>query len=129
MMVSRRPFPSVSGRERVTAYTLLNSRGASVEILDLGGIVRSIRVPDRRGHFADIALGQDSMEAYRANPSCTGAILGRNANRIAGARFSIDGKEFLLDNNLGPHNIHGGREGYSSRRFRATATAGAGPRN
>jgi aldose 1-epimerase len=126
MSISRRPFPSGVDGERVTAYTLGNSRGASVEILDSGGIVRSIRVPDRHGRMADVALGQDSMDDYRSNPSCTGAILGRNANRIADASFSIDGKEYRLDRNLGRHNIHGGRAGYSTVLFDAEACEEAG---
>jgi len=117
MGITLRSFPGIPGQEAVTAYTLENAMGASVEILDLGGIVRSIRVPDRYGRLDDIALGQDTMEAYRTNRSCTGAILGRNANRIAGATFSIDGKEYTLDRNLGLHNIHGGSAGYSTVKF------------
>lgn len=119
MGISQRSFPSASCTEPVTAYMLTNSQGATVEILDLGGIIRSIHVPDRDGRFADIALGQDSMEAYQKNNSCTGAILGRNANRIADACFPIDGKEYRLDRNFGRHNIHGGRAGYSTVKFTA----------
>ena len=120
MKVNERLF-STSGEEPVVkAYTLENEQGAAVEILDFGGIIRRICLPDRQGNLADIALGQDSLTAYHQNPSCTGSLLGRNANRIANASFSIDGQTYDLDRNLGLHNIHGGGQGYARQKFAAT---------
>lgn len=89
-------------------YTLTNSHGMEVRTMNYGGIIVSIRVPDRKGELADVVLGHEAMEEYIPNPPYFGAIVGRYANRIANGTFSLDGKTYTLPKNDGPNTLHGG---------------------
>ena len=89
-------------------YTLTNTNGVEVRAMNYGGIILSIRVPDRKGEFADIVLGHDTLEGYIPNPPYLGAIVGRYANRIANGTFTLDGKTYNLPKNDGPNTLHGG---------------------
>jgi aldose 1-epimerase len=84
-----------------------------------GGIIVSLSVPDRHGRSADVVLGHDSLEEYLSDSSYFGAIIGRFANRIAGARFTVDGKSYRLAANDGPNHLHGGRTGFDRVVWRA----------
>ena len=75
--------------------------------------------------MADVVLGHDSLEAYRSDTSYFGAIVGRYANRIAGARFAIDGKSYQLSANAGPNHLHGGRTGFDRVLWEATPFSAA----
>src|SRR5215210_5583833 len=77
-----------------------------------GGTIVSLSVPDRDGRMADVVLGHDLLEEYVRDSSYFGAIVGRFANRIAGARFTLDGKPYRLTANDGPNHLHGGRTGF-----------------
>jgi aldose 1-epimerase len=88
-------------------YTLTNESGMQVTITDFGATVVSIKVPDRNGNFADVVLGYDSVEGYESGTASFGATVGRYANRIGGARFSLDGKEYTLAKNNGQNHLHG----------------------
>ncbi|MGC2447162.1 MAG: aldose epimerase family protein [Candidatus Sulfotelmatobacter sp.] len=92
----------------VILYTLKNSHGMEVRAMNYGGIIQAIRVPDRKGNFADIVLGHDTAEGYMPNPPYIGAIVGRYANRIANGTFTLDGKTYNLPKNDGPNTLHGG---------------------
>ena len=92
----------------VILYTLKNSHGMEVRAMNYGGILQAIRVPDRKGNFADIVLGHDTAEGYMPNPPYIGAIVGRYANRIANGTFTLDGKTYNLPKNDGPNTLHGG---------------------
>jgi aldose 1-epimerase len=105
--VEQEPFGTREGRP-VTLYKLTNSHGVEVHAMNYGGIILSIRVPDRKGQFADIVLGHDTMEGYIPNPPYIGAIVGRYANRIANGTFTLDGKTYTLPKNDGPNTLHGG---------------------
>ena len=105
--VQQQPFGSRDGRP-VTLYTLTNSHGVEIRAMNYGGIILSIRVPDRKGQFADIALGHDTLEGYIPNPPYLGAIIGRYANRIANGTFTLDGKTYSLPLNNGTNTLHGG---------------------
>ena len=105
--VQQQPFGTKDGRP-VTLYTLTNSHGVEVRAMNYGGIILSMRVPDRKGQFADIVLGHDTLEGYIPNPPYFGAIIGRYANRIANGTFSLDGKTYTLPKNDGPNTLHGG---------------------
>src|SRR5579862_6820550 len=107
--VEQQPFGTREGRP-VTLYKLTNSHGVEVHAMNYGGIILSIRVPDRKGQFADIVLGHDTMEGYIPNPPYLGAIVGRYANRIANGTFTLDGKTYTLPKNDGPNTLHGGTE-------------------
>jgi aldose 1-epimerase len=105
--VEQTDFGTRDGRP-VTLYTLTNSHGVEVRAMTYGGIILSIRVPDRKGQFADIVLGHDKLEGYIPNPPYLGAIVGRYANRIANGTFTLDGKTYTLPKNDGPNTLHGG---------------------
>ena len=91
-------------------YTLTNANGVEVDTMNYGGIIVSIRVPDRKGQFADIVLGHENLEGYLPNPPYIGAIVGRYANRIANGTFTLDGKTYTLPKNDGPNTLHGGTD-------------------
>lgn len=91
-------------------YTLTNANGMEVDAMNYGGIIVSIRVPDRKGQFADVVLGHENLEGYVPNPPYLGAIVGRYANRIANGTFTLDGKTYTLPKNDGPNTLHGGTE-------------------
>jgi len=105
--VQLQPFGTRDGRP-VNLYTLTNSHGVEVRVMNYGGIILSIRVPDRKGQLADIVLGHETMEGYIPNPPYLGAIVGRYANRIANGSFTLDGKTYTLPKNDGPNTLHGG---------------------
>ncbi len=93
--------------------TLKNARGMEVRAIPYGGIITSIRVPDRDGHFDDVVLGYDDVENYKkSNGPYMGAIIGRYANRIAKGTFTLDGKVYKLATNNGPNHLHGGNKGF-----------------
>jgi aldose 1-epimerase len=94
----------------VNLYTLTNANGVEVDTMNYGGIILSIRVPDRKGKFADIVLGHEDLDGYIPNPPYIGAIVGRYANRIANGTFSLDGKTYTLPKNDGPNTLHGGSD-------------------
>jgi aldose 1-epimerase len=96
----------------IRIYTLTNQKGIEVRIMNYGGIVVSIKTPDRNGTMADIVLGFDSLDGYTANPSpFFGALVGRYANRIAHARFTLDGVQYKLEDNDHGNTLHGGTHG------------------
>lgn len=89
----------------------LSCGAVEVRILSYGGIVTSVRVPDREGRIDDIVLGHDALEHYLAGTQYFGATIGRYGNRIARGRFSMDGAEYQLALNEGPHHLHVGPRG------------------
>lgn len=105
--VQQQAFGTRDGRP-VTLYTLTNAHGVEVRAMNYGGIIVSLRVPDRKGQFADVVLGHDTAEGYMPNPPYIGAIVGRYANRIANGQFKLDGKTYDLPKNDGPNTLHGG---------------------
>jgi len=113
------------GGAAVTRYTLSNAHGMSVSILDYGGIIQSLSVPDRRGHEADVTLGFANIQGYtsaaylKSNPYF-GAIIGRYANRIAGGKFTLNGKQWSVDVNNNANSLHGGFTGYDKEMWDAT---------
>jgi aldose 1-epimerase len=107
--VQEKPFGTQAGRP-VTLYTLTNANGVEVDTMNYGGIILSIRVPDRKGQFADIVLGHENLEGYIPNPPYIGAVVGRYANRIANGTFTLDGKTYTLPKNDGPNTLHGGTD-------------------
>jgi aldose 1-epimerase len=95
------------------AITMKNSRGMEVTAIPYGGIITSIRVPDRDGRLDDIVLGYDSPDSYvKNNAPYMGAIIGRYGNRIAKGLFVLDGQTFHLATNNGPNHLHGGNKGF-----------------
>jgi aldose 1-epimerase len=111
-----RAFGKLADGRPVHLYTLKNASGLIAEISDYGGIVVSLRVPDRAGHSADVALGFNTLAEYQEKYPYIGAIIGRVGNRIAHGKFSLDGKTYTLvtNNNPGgmPCQLHGGIKGF-----------------
>src|SRR5271165_2833286 len=105
--VQQQPFGKQGGRP-VTLYTLTNAHGVEIRAMNYGGIIVSIKVPDRKGQFAEVVLGHENLEGYIPNPPYFGAIVGRYANRIANGTFTLDGKTYTLPKNDGPNTLHGG---------------------
>lgn len=89
-------------------YTIKNRNGMSLVVSDYGAVIKSIIVPAKNGKNIDVVLGYDSLAGYENDKDSIGAFLGRNANRIKDARFTIDGKTYELEKNDGNNNLHSG---------------------
>lgn len=101
------------GADSVFQYTLTNKNGLIVKILNYGGTVTDIITPDKSGKMGNVVLGYDSLAGYLQNGNpYFGCLVGRYANRIANAKFTLDGKEYTLPANDGPNTLHGGRKGF-----------------
>src|SRR5713226_7426834 len=96
----------------VESFTLRNAHGLEVRAITYGGIVVSVRVPDRAGRLDDVVLGHDALGGYMDGSSYFGAVVGRYANRIARGRFALDGRIHQLTVNDGPNHLHGGFRGF-----------------
>ena len=123
--VTSGPYGEFEGQP-VTLFTLTNVDGMVAEIIDYGGIVVSLKTPDREGKLDDVVLGYDNFSGYLNDKAYLGAVAGRYANRIAKGKFSIDGQEFQLATNNGPNHLHGGVRGFDKRLWTATATIDGG---
>jgi aldose 1-epimerase len=117
--ITRQPFGTVGGQP-VDLYTLTNARGMEVKIMTYGGIIQSIRVPDRSGQMTDVVLGLPTVADYVKNSPYFGAILGRYANRIAKGTFTLDGVTYQLPINNGVNSLHGGTEGFDKQVWQTT---------
>lgn len=102
--------------DSIKKYTLTNKNGMKVEVINFGGIITSLTAPDRNGKYEDVVLGFTKPEGYfEGNPYYFGALIGRYGNRIANAKFSLEGKTYEIDKNDGPNSLHGGKEGFHTR--------------
>lgn len=108
MSVHIRNFGMTADSKEVHLYTLESVSGMRVSVTDLGGMLQEVSVPDGKGGFIDVALGYDGASGYLRFGGSLGAIIGRNANRIAGASFDLGGTTHRLTNNDGENNIHSG---------------------
>ena len=115
MSITQKPFGIDQIGRPMTLYTMTNRGGASVSVLDFGAHIVSVKVPDREGKLADVCLGYDTLMEYDQNPSYLGAAVGRYGNRIGGAKFTLNGREYTLFPNDGRNNLHGGREGFDKK--------------
>jgi aldose 1-epimerase len=112
MNVQKSSFGKTPEGEEVDLYTLTNANGLKASVITYGGILVSLEVPDRKGKLEDIVLGYDSLGAYVEKNPYFGAIVGRYANRIAAARFSLRGVQYRLAKNDGENHLHGGNKGF-----------------
>jgi aldose 1-epimerase len=121
--IKQAPFGTLPGGEQVSQFTLTNNKGMTVKILDFGGVITEIHVPDREGQFADVALGFDTLAPYLKASPYFGALIGRYGNRIAKGRFVLDGKEYQLPVNNGDNHLHGGEPGFDKVLWTASVEA------
>ncbi|HTH60429.1 MAG TPA: aldose epimerase family protein [Paraburkholderia sp.] len=110
--LSFEPWGTLPGGDPVRLYTLRNTHGMKVAISDLGATLVSWHAPDRAGRLADVLLGHDTPDAYYTSPAYMGGLVGRWANRIDGARFTLDGIDYALDRNENGNLLHGGASGF-----------------
>ena len=108
----REQFGMLSDGRPVDAYRLSNANGASVNILNYGGVIQSFVVPDRQGRLGDVALGYLDFASYEVNTPHFGALVGRYANRIANGCFTLDGQTFELTARERGFTLHGGARGF-----------------
>ncbi len=98
--------------DSIKVFTLTNEQGLSMRVMELGGVVLSLMVPDRQGNLDDVVLGFDRLEPYLKESPYFGALIGRYGNRIAKGMFTLDGHQYqLVQNNIGNH-LHGGTVGF-----------------
>lgn len=108
----RAPFGRTPDGQPVDLFTLTNAHGIEVRLTNYGGIIISLKTPDRSGQLGDIVLGYDSLSGYLHDTPYFGAIVGRYGNRIARGRFALDGTTYRLVVNNGPNSLHGGIRGF-----------------
>lgn len=121
---SKRPWGITASGQNVDCYTLENGV-ISAEILTYGGAIRSLRVPNAQGGTTDVVLGFDDIASYETQKKFIGALIGRHANRIEAAEFTLDGKTYPLYVNNGRNHLHGGKIGYDRRVWEAEVTDSA----
>ncbi len=117
MKIVKKEFGTLPGGEKINSFYLQNDNNMSVEILEFGGVVRSINVPDKTGVVSDVVLGYDNLGDYVGDKSYFGATVGRVANRIGGAEVVIAGQKYKLAPNalpdFGYNHLHGGVNGFN----------------
>jgi aldose 1-epimerase len=110
--ISSAPFGATPSGTAIDLFTLRNRRGMEARVATYGGIVTSLTAPDRQGHYADVVLGYDTLSGYLSSSPYFGALIGRYGNRIAGGRFTLNGRPYVLPTNDGPNTLHGGKVGF-----------------
>ena len=118
MAVLKEPFGSTRDGRAVDLYTL-RCGSLEAEVLTYGAALRRLQVPDRNGEMVDVVLGYDGISGYEDNGGYLGAVIGRYANRIAGAHCRIGGRTVPQTANEGPKQLHGGPAGFDRQRFDA----------
>ncbi len=115
-MITKKKFGMMPSGEEVFAYTMTNRAGCSATVLNMGGILASLILPDRNGVREDVVQGFDSVEGYLTGGGYLGALIGRYANRIRDGRFTLGGKEYVLAKNEGGVcHLHGGNVGFNAK--------------
>ena len=112
-------FGTTADGRAVDKYTIRNAQGAEMTVLTYGGIIQSLKMPDRTGAIDDIVMGFDSVAEYEKSSPYFGALIGRVGNRIANGTFTLDGKVFTLAKNDGPNHLHGGVKGWDKAVWQA----------
>ena len=120
-MVEKTIFGTMEDGREVSRYTLTNQNGVSASFLDLGAIWSTMLVPDRNGEMADVLLGHETVADCLVSDGHLGEAVGRNANRIGGAVFTLNDKKYELMANDGPNNLHSGMDFYRNRIWAASA--------
>lgn len=125
MPVEKEFFGTTAEGIAVERYTLTNAAGMRASILTYGGVLQSLRVPNRGGALTDVVLGYDTVGEYETNGGYLGASIGRCGNRIGGSSFALDGKEYPLFANDRGNHLHGGEKGFNAYVWAAEEENGA----
>jgi len=130
--ITKQAFGKTPDGQAVDVYTLKNSKGAEARIMTYGGVVLSLKMPDKNGQFGDVVLGCDKLEDYTKTPPPPyfGALIGRYGNRIGKATFTLDGKTYQLAANNNGNTLHGGNKGFDKvlwTAVRMTEDSATGP--
>ena len=120
--VERAPFGTLADGTQIEAITLTGADGVKARIITYGATLQSLETPDKAGKLADVTLGYDDLKSYVDNPNFWGQTVGRYANRIAGGKFTLDGKGYQLPLNDKTNSLHGGAVGFDKHAWRVVGT-------
>jgi aldose 1-epimerase len=124
--MQQRAFGTSEDGQSITLYVLANKNGMEADIINYGGALVSLYVPDRAGRLADVVLGYDDLDGYVKDRAFLGVLVGRYANRIAHGKFTLNGNTYTVSKNDGENSLHGGVKGFSKRVWTAKDASGAG---
>jgi len=128
MSIQKQFFGKLPDGRAVSRYTLQNTNGMTVNLLDFGGAIQQIIVPDKKGRMTDVVGGYDNVLDYYYGDGYQGALIGRCGNRICRGKFTLDGVTYdKLYINNGVNHLHGGKEGFSHKIWDATPVDGDEP--
>lgn len=119
MSIKQSVFGKTKEGETASLYTLKNKSGMTAVFTDFGAVLVSLYVPDKNGKFEDVVLGYDKLEQYFLNGPGFGSFIGRHANRIGGASFTLNGVTYELEKNDGPNNLHSSFRSYNKYMYEA----------
>jgi aldose 1-epimerase len=123
--VKKQAYGKMPDGTPVDVYALTNANGMEASLITYGGALVSLTAPDRHGAFADVVLGMETLDGYRAQTAWFGALIGRYGNRIGGAQFALEGKTYKLPNNDGKNTLHGGGHGFGKQVWQGREVASA----
>jgi len=118
--IQKQAFGKTADGQAVDIYTLTNARGMEARITNYGGVVVSLKAPDRSGKMDDVTLGYENLDGYLTDKRFFGGIIGRYGNRIAKGKFSLNGQTYTLVTNNGENHLHGGTKGFDKQIWQAT---------
>ncbi len=119
--ITKSTFGQTPSGASVDVYTMSSPSGLSASVMTYGATLISLKVPDKAGKVVDVTLGFDDLNSYLTRNPLAGSIVGRVTNRIGGAKFALEGKEYALAKNSGANHIHGGNNGFSKVIWKAEA--------
>ncbi len=119
MGITTKSFGKTKKGEEAKLYILENKNGMKAVFSDFGAVLVELWVPDKNGKLEDVVLGFDTLAEYEANPTFFGSFIGRCGNRIGGAKFTIDGKEYKVEDNDNGNCLHGGSVSYDKYMYEA----------
>lgn len=117
-------FGKTNNGTPVEQYILRNSHGLTATVITYGGILQSLKVPDKNGKFDDVVLGFDNVQGYQSGTAYFGATIGRFGNRLANGAFELDGKRYQVPLNDGSNSLHGGPQGFDKHVWKAQPSNG-----
>jgi aldose 1-epimerase len=119
LQVHEEPCGESPDGQKISQFVMSNRNGMRVKVLNWGGIITTVEAPDRRDKSANVTLGFSDLNSYFQNAPYFGGICGRYANRISGAKFTLDGQEYPLFANIPPNALHGGKESFIKKVWQA----------